>query len=102
VVGVGRLGRERWEALCRRCGHCCYQKEIRGGRVLIDYDSPCMYLDESSGLCTVYETRFSRCGDCRRMTVFHAIFASYLPADCGYVRRFRPWRKKPEACLERD
>jgi len=28
------------------------------------------------------------------MTVFHALFASYLPDDCGYVKVFRFWRRR--------
>ncbi len=93
--------RARWESLCRRCGRCCYEKDERDGRVFTNYDSPCRYLDESTRLCTVYETRFIRCGDCKKMTIFHALFVSYLPAECGYVQKFRPWLRRASPCLDR-
>jgi uncharacterized cysteine cluster protein YcgN (CxxCxxCC family) len=85
--------RERWEALCLRCGLCCYKKEIRRGAVVTNFRAPCRYLDESTRMCTVYRMRFRTCAECRKMTIFHALFVSYLPETCGYVRRFRPWRR---------
>jgi uncharacterized cysteine cluster protein YcgN (CxxCxxCC family) len=89
---VGAAGglRTRWEAICRRCGRCCFQKVIRDGVTAANYRAPCRFLDRSSRLCTVYDSRFTRCSECRKMTVFHAIFASYLPEGCGYVMKFRP------------
>jgi uncharacterized cysteine cluster protein YcgN (CxxCxxCC family) len=82
--------RTRWEAICRRCGRCCFEKAIRDGVTVVNYRAPCRFLDRASGLCTVYNSRFRRCSECRRMTVFHALFAPYLPESCGYVRKFRP------------
>ena len=78
-----------WESLCRRCGLCCFQKEVGRGILHIDFRAPCRYLDESTRLCAVYERRFKVCPECRRMTVFQALFARYLPITCGYVREFR-------------
>jgi uncharacterized cysteine cluster protein YcgN (CxxCxxCC family) len=89
-----RSGRQRWEAVCTQCGLCCYQKEWRFGKIVTNYRAPCRFLDESSRLCTIYERRFRECAECRRMTIFHALFVSYLPAECGYVRRFRFWRRR--------
>ena len=89
----------RWEALCRQCGLCCYEKERRermapGGRrrreVVTDFRKPCRYLDISSRRCTVYAERFHACRECRRMTVRHALFVKWLPPRCGYVQRYRP------------
>jgi uncharacterized cysteine cluster protein YcgN (CxxCxxCC family) len=94
VAWLLRRIKERWEAICRRCGGCCYEKEIAGGKVLIDYRSPCRHLDASTGLCIVYDRRFRECRECRKMTIFHALFVSYLPNSCGYVQLFRPWRKR--------
>jgi uncharacterized cysteine cluster protein YcgN (CxxCxxCC family) len=48
----------RWEAHCRRCGLCCYEKEYRGSSVVTNFNRPCPHLDLSSRLCTVYESRF--------------------------------------------
>ena len=83
--------RSRWESLCRRCGMCCYEKERQGRIVITNFRQPCRYLDVSSRRCTVYDRRFTLCPECRRMTVLRAIFVSWLPRQCGYVQRYRPW-----------
>jgi|WetSurMetagenome_2_1015567.scaffolds.fasta_scaffold860933_1 uncharacterized protein len=85
--------RARWDSICTRCGRCCYQKEWHGRKIVTDWSSPCRHLDESSRLCTVYTRRFRECGECRSMTIFHALFASYLPPECGYVKKFRGYRR---------
>ena len=87
------LGRTTWESVCTQCGLCCYQKEWRRGKIVTNFQAPCRFLEESSRMCTVYDLRFRRCSECRKMTIFHALFASYLPEKCGYVRRFRFWRR---------
>ena len=81
--------RARWEALCRRCGRCCYEKEIRGFAVVTNQRRPCTHLDAATHLCTVYETRFTTCQQCRKMTLRHALFSQWLPETCGYVRHYR-------------
>ncbi len=86
--------REGWESVCLMCGLCCYEKEWRGRRIVTNYGAPCRFLDTRSRLCTVYDRRFQECAECRKMTIFHALFASYLPEGCGYVRRFRPGRRR--------
>jgi hypothetical protein len=83
--------RLRWESICRQCGACCYRKEWRGAALAVLWDAPCRFLDTSSMRCTVYERRFHACPDCRRMTLGHAFFTSWLPDTCGYVRAFRRW-----------
>ena len=89
---LGELPRSRWEAICRKCGRCCYEKDRRGRRFVTNWRAPCRFLEESTHRCTVYESRFHACPECRRMTLFHALFAQYLPHECGYVERFRPGR----------
>jgi len=83
--------RDRWESLCHQCGACCYRKEWHGASLRVNWSSPCQYLDTASRRCTVYERRFRVCPDCRRMTLLHAMFTSWLPAGCGYVRAYRKW-----------
>lgn len=73
------------------CGACCYRKEWRGGALVVNWNSPCQFLDTTSRRCTVYERRFRACPDCRRMTLVHALFTSWLPDSCGYVRALRRW-----------
>jgi uncharacterized cysteine cluster protein YcgN (CxxCxxCC family) len=84
--------RQWWESLCRQCGACCYRKEWRGAALVVNWDAPCQFLDTANRRCTVYEQRFRVCSDCRRMTLAHAMFTTWLPDTCGYVRAFRPWR----------
>ncbi|MDC7126875.1 MAG: YkgJ family cysteine cluster protein [Spirochaetales bacterium] len=99
-----------WESICLGCGQCCCEKipvkllrkskRRRAGnlavnrRYVIDFSSPCCYLDIERGDCLIYEQRFKVCKSCVPMTIFHAFFADYLPPDCGYVKKFRFWRKK--------
>lgn len=92
--------RQWWEGLCRRCGLCCYQKEIRGGRVHVSMDSPCRYLDPATRLCVVYDRRFRACDECRKMRYVHARFSRWLPDTCGYVRHYRPRRRRRQAPRE--
>ena len=82
-----------WERICKRCGVCCYEKRRTSTGLITDLNAPCAYLDEQTRLCTVYPRRFSVCRECRKMTIFHALFSSYLPDSCGYVETFRIWRR---------
>jgi hypothetical protein len=82
--------RDKWEAVCRKCGRCCFEKDRRGGRVVTNWRAPCRFLDKDTRCCSVYAERFRVCPECRKMTVFHAFFAPWLPPECGYVRAFRP------------
>lgn len=81
--------RARWDALCKRCGQCCYEKEIKGLSVVTNFRRPCLHLDTATNLCTVYEARFETCAHCRKMTLRHALFVRWLPKNCGYVEHYR-------------
>lgn len=85
----------RWESLCKGCGLCCYEKEgTELGRVVIDLNKPCRYLNEQNMTCTIYSNRFKKSkGKCKKVTIFHALFVNYMPETCGYVEKYRPWRK---------
>jgi len=86
--------RARWDAICRRCGRCCYEKEIRGlSAPVTNYRHPCAHLDTLTRTCTVYENRFAACAECRRMTLWHAFFVRWLPESCGYVQHYRVWAR---------
>jgi uncharacterized cysteine cluster protein YcgN (CxxCxxCC family) len=77
-----------WENLCRKCGICCLKKKFADGAWIINSNNPCEYFDVESNLCFVYENRFKMCRDCKKMTVFKALFADFLPDNCGYVDFF--------------
>jgi uncharacterized protein len=55
----------------------------------VNQGSPCGFLDAATRRCKVYEHRFRACPDCKRMTLYHALFTPWLPENCGYVRAFR-------------
>jgi uncharacterized protein len=89
--------RAEWDAICDRCGLCCYdRKRVFGKGVVILWRRPCPYLQISSGLCKVYSRRFSVCRDCRKVTIFHALFDRYMPESCAYVERFRRFSRRRE------
>lgn len=75
-----------WESICRKCGLCCMEKTIVSSRVIYHLDKPCVHLDTSDMHCTIYASRFADCSHCRKMTLYKALFASYLPDSCGYVQ----------------
>ena len=95
IAASFRRRRKRWESLCNRCGLCCYERVRKNGRLVIRFGSPCQFLDTETHLCTVYECRFQVCPECRKVTIFHALFSRYLPDSCGYVQAYRkrPFRK---------
>ena len=87
------------EALCRRCGRCCYEKFIVDGSVFTRR-TPCPHLDVQTHLCTVYERRFQvnpRCLD-----VEQGIQFGVFPASCPYVRGLRDYKPSEEGWLEED
>lgn len=73
---------EKREALCRRCGGCCYEK-VRFGEQVVITDIPCPFLDLATNLCTVYPERFRR--QLRCSSADDSIRAGGLPGDCPYV-----------------
>lgn len=91
--------KEAWEALCDRCGLCCYERNSVGFRkVQIRYESPCRFLDRKTHQCTVYEERFKRCSSCGKVRMYHALFAPTMPPTCAYVQKYRPkWLMRTEA-----
>ncbi|MEW5814071.1 MAG: hypothetical protein AB1798_01580 [Spirochaetota bacterium] len=85
--------KKKWESHCKKCGICCYEKHYTpSGRLYIDFNAPCMYLNLKNNTCAVYDKRFSVCVDCKKLTIFHAMFSGYLPDSCGYVEKYRKLR----------
>jgi len=84
--------RERWEALCKKCGLCCFEKDTSVFKAAIRLSLPCEYLERETGLCSIYEKRFELCLYCSKVTLWHALFSPCLPEACGYVEKYRKWR----------
>jgi hypothetical protein len=72
-----------WEAICCRCGRCCYEKIEFDGKVYYT-DIPCDRLDPETRLCTVYVERDRQRQGCRRLNP-DLIRQGLLPGDCPYV-----------------
>jgi uncharacterized protein len=87
-----------WDSLCRKCGLCCYEKQLSPGTAVYDLSEPCPLLDRESQLCTVYKNRYRKNPRCRPVNLFTAMFASYLPLCCGYTA----WAKKYHLRLVRS
>jgi uncharacterized cysteine cluster protein YcgN (CxxCxxCC family) len=78
-----RPGSKEWEAICQRCGRCCYEKLDYRGKIFYT-NKPCTYLDTRTNACRIYQQRSIRNPECARLTPELA-GAGILPADCPYV-----------------
>jgi len=72
-----------WEAICARCGRCCYEKIDFEGRIYYT-DLPCEFLDTQTQQCRVYAEREQQRPGCVRLTP-QRVKKGFLPADCPYV-----------------
>ncbi|HKK00887.1 MAG TPA: hypothetical protein VJ955_01860 [Desulfuromonadales bacterium] len=78
------MNSEQWEARCRRCGRCCYEKIDFEGEIYYT-DEPCEYLDLKTRLCTIYDRRRHQIrSGCASLTP-EVLKMGALPADCPYV-----------------
>lgn len=73
-----------WEALCRRCGLCCFEKDIDSKGRIIATAVPCRHLDIHSRLCRVYQNRQSVEHDCIKLSPENISELSWLPEGCAY------------------
>jgi len=80
---------EQWEAICTRCGKCCYEKVDLGGGIIQYTDEPCVHLDTKTNLCKVYENRHEVEPDCISLTEHLVRTLTWLPEDCAYARYVR-------------
>ena len=47
-----------WDARCKQCGRCCYEKLEDARGKIIYTDVPCEFLDVENNRCSVFEERF--------------------------------------------
>jgi uncharacterized cysteine cluster protein YcgN (CxxCxxCC family) len=80
------------EALCDRCGKCCYEKISVEGRVHIT-PFPCEHLDLETNLCRIYPHRFEMNPTC--ISVAEGLAIGAFPSSCGYVSRHAPPNYQP-------
>ncbi len=80
---------EEWEAICNKCGKCCYEKVDLGAGVIHYTDEPCVYLDTETNLCKVYDRRHEVEPDCISLTEHLVRNIHWLPEGCAYVEYVR-------------
>ena len=88
----------KWEDICRRCTLCCHERTVYPDRMEVSLSSPCPFLSTDTGLCRVYDHRFSACPECSKVTFFTAAFGSSLPSSCAYVE----WARRHHLRFGRD
>ncbi len=83
-----------WEALCRRCGLCCFEKIENDNGVIFFTRTPCRYLDVVTRQCKVYERRFDINPECVKLTPRLVKTISWLHDDCGYRKKLALKRRE--------
>lgn len=78
-----------WEALCRQCGQCCFEKWVDEDGTIYPTTIACRFLDIHSRQCRVYHKRFDVGEGCLKLTPELVKTVQWLPDDCGYVRHVR-------------
>jgi len=88
-----RISDKQWEACCRQCGLCCFEKRTdRYGRHHMTREA-CRYLNIIERTCRVYHKRFSTGEECLKLTPEVIKEADWLPEACAYRQLLR---KHPE------
>ena len=83
------MNHQQWEAICKRCGKCCYEKVDLGAGVIRYTDEPCVHLDTETNLCKVYNNRHEVEPDCICLTEDLVRTLTWLPEDCAYAEYIR-------------
>lgn len=83
------MNREDWEAICTKCGKCCYEKVDLGAGEIRYTDEPCQYLDLETNLCKIYNERHELEPDCISLTEELVRTLGWLPEDCAYLEYVR-------------
>lgn len=84
------MSRLEWEALCRRCGECCFEKWIAEDGRIVPTRVACRYLDSNERTCKVYGSRFEVGEGCIALTPETLAELTWLPAGCGYLQLLQP------------
>jgi len=76
----------QWDALCKQCGSCCFEKfEDDQGNILYT-QTACRYLDVVTRRCRIFERRFEINPRCLKLTPELVPTLRWLPPDCGYLQ----------------
>lgn len=73
-----------WDALCKGCGLCCFEKlEDEHGRITYT-QIPCRYLDVVTRRCRIFARRLEINPSCIKLTAAMVPKLHWLPMHCGY------------------
>lgn len=73
-----------WDALCKGCGLCCFEKlEAEDGRIIYT-QIPCRYLDVVTRQCCIFNRRLEINPQCVKLTPALVPTLKWLPMNCGY------------------
>lgn len=87
-----KISGSKWEAVCDRCGRCCYEKYDYQGKIFYT-GTPCEFLDLKDKCCRVYHNRHKVQPECAGLTP-DLVRSGVLPADCPYVRMITEFDKE--------
>lgn len=79
-----QIDNDRWEELCRRCGGCCFEKQLDDKGNVQTLAIPCRFLDIHTRTCRIYHQRLQAEEDCIKLTPENVIELDWLPEDCAY------------------
>lgn len=82
-----QLSHQQWEAICKQCGLCCFEKFRDNRNRVITTAIPCRYLDIFTRECKVYDRRFEMGEDCQKLTPELVASVDWLPEQCAYRQR---------------
>jgi hypothetical protein len=75
-----------WEAICRQCGLCCFEKIEDDNGAIFFTATPCRHLDVVSRECRIYDRRFEINPECVKLTEELVRELAWLHDSCGYRR----------------
>ena len=75
-----------WDAVCERCGLCCFEKDVDENGRYRATKIPCRHLDVISRECRVYQKRLEVGEGCVKLTPEIVRSAGWLPDECAYRR----------------
>ncbi len=75
---------DQWEAICLRCGDCCFEKIIDTSGKVHTTPIPCRFLDIHSRSCQIYHQRLKAEEDCIQLTAELVPELDWLPMGCAY------------------
>jgi len=78
------MTQNEWDAICKRCGACCFEKKLDHRGTLLTTSVPCRFLDVHERTCKAYERRFQVMDDCIQLTAENISTLTWLPQECAY------------------